>query len=709
MGMVVAGGTWGGAAGTARSGRTARALGVLSVMGLIAATPTAAQYASIASVTHEAFDGARSADVVTRAEAERAAAGNVGDALEEAEGLVVQRTASGSAAPIVRGLTGNRVLLVLDGMRLNDSLMRAGGHALLNLIDPESVARIEVLRGPASVRYGSDAMGGVVRVVSEGTGVSPASRPHASAAAAMRAASAEQASRGQVMAGGVAGPFGLRVSGGLGHAGQIVAGGARGEQPFTGHDEYSFASRLEAMPARAHRVSIAHQSGHLRHMPRSDVSSPEDVRSTQALDRDMVVLDYQGQVPARDTRLFAQVGMSVRREWRRRRRERGLSDERDRVLSYQARAGVDLAAWGDARLELGGELVVEAIASGESETDSMSGVVTRGRGRYVDGSRYQMYAGYGLLSQPLAPWLSATLGLRATAVRVSAPGDPLFSELPGANDRLRRTLGGAVGSAGVKLRLSRDWAVHVNALSGFRAPNLEDFQAYGGGARGFSVPGTTLDEERSYTAEVGLKGGDEGLRLSAFAWASLLDGEIVRAPARFNGLDTVDGERVIQRQNASHSKLLGTELSLSGRVARHITYGASAFAAIGWTRRPDEEEDGRPLREPASKVPPPQARLWFGYMPRSEPYWARLLWTGRLPQPRLSAADLTDVRLCDDPLSCRQVDGFMEVTLRAGLALADHITLTLALENLFDARYRTFASGAYAPGRNLIASLRLTN
>ena len=65
--------------------------------------------------------------------------------------MVVQRTSSASAAPIVRGLTGNRVLLMLDDLRLNDPLTRPGGHALLNLIDPESVERIELIRGPASV------------------------------------------------------------------------------------------------------------------------------------------------------------------------------------------------------------------------------------------------------------------------------------------------------------------------------------------------------------------------------------------------------------------------------------------------------------------------------------------------------------------------------------------------------------------------------
>ena len=87
-------------------------------------------------------------------------------AIGKASGLWVQETNLGGGAPILRGLIGNQVLILVDGVRLNDSTTRAGPNQSLNSIDPLSVERVEVVRGPSSVLYGSDALGGVILIQS---------------------------------------------------------------------------------------------------------------------------------------------------------------------------------------------------------------------------------------------------------------------------------------------------------------------------------------------------------------------------------------------------------------------------------------------------------------------------------------------------------------------------------------------------------------
>jgi outer membrane receptor protein involved in Fe transport len=208
-------------------------------------------------------------------------------------------------------MTGYQVLLTVDELRLNDALTRAGGHALLNLIDPESVERIEVVRGPASVVHGSDALGGYVHVTTQRTGAGPSTSPHADATAYVRGASAERAVRvaGEVSA--VDKALGLRVSGGRGYAGSLLRGGDHGEQPYTGFQDWTFASRLEAAPSRAHRITLAHQSGHLFDMPRSDTSTPEDFEITKSLDRDAMVVSYTGRDFEHSVRLHAYAGLSL--------------------------------------------------------------------------------------------------------------------------------------------------------------------------------------------------------------------------------------------------------------------------------------------------------------------------------------------------------------------------------------------------------------
>jgi hemoglobin/transferrin/lactoferrin receptor protein len=89
------------------------------------------------------------------------------EALMNQTGIWVQKTNHGGGSPIIRGLVGNQVLLLIDGIRLNNSTYRYGPNQYLNTIDPGLVDRIEAIRGSGSVLYGSDALGGVVQVISK--------------------------------------------------------------------------------------------------------------------------------------------------------------------------------------------------------------------------------------------------------------------------------------------------------------------------------------------------------------------------------------------------------------------------------------------------------------------------------------------------------------------------------------------------------------
>ena len=82
--------------------------------------------------------------------------------LYEAGGIHVQKSQSGGGSPVIRGFEANRVLLVIDGVRMNNTIYRSGHLQNSITVDPNYLERIEVLYGPSSVSYGSDAIGGVV-------------------------------------------------------------------------------------------------------------------------------------------------------------------------------------------------------------------------------------------------------------------------------------------------------------------------------------------------------------------------------------------------------------------------------------------------------------------------------------------------------------------------------------------------------------------
>ena len=693
--------------GSTVCGRRVRA--ILSACWLILATwlvisdgVRAQSYEAVARTSHRVGDSFRNKVVVGRREAEESASGTVGEILERAPGVLVQRTSSSSGAPIVRGLTGHRVLLMLDGMRLNDALMRVGGNALLNLVDPESIERIEVVRGPASVAYGSDALGGLVRVVTKRTPAEGRGPSGVRGSAFARGSSAEHAGRVRGSLSGWMGPFGARVSAGVGRAGLVRRGGSMGLQPFTGYRERTLSARLEFVPQRTRRVSLSYQSNGLFDSPRADVSTAQDQQLVKSLTRDAFAATYVSRLPGSRVRLHVHAGISLRAEWRQRLRTDRIENQRDRVLSWQPSIALRGSPWKLASLEVGMNAVIDQI--GSSGLVSASGSTKRVRGRYVDGSNSGAYGAYMLLSQSLGSDALLLAGFRGTYLHVSAPADRLLEIEPAAVDPFDRRMRGVTGSLGVRHELGENLAWVGNLLVGFRAPNLEDFQALGSGARGFTVPSPQLDVERSWTAETGFKFKADDWSWDAYLYGSLLTGLIVRVPSSYLGRSRIEGLPVLARRNASRAVLIGAELSLQRHWTPQLTTALSVWETYGQTQRP--ELNGTTSSEPASKIPPPMLLASVRYGERTEGrWWISSAFAGALSQTRLSRSDRQDIRICAKG-RCDGARGWIDVTLSGGLRLGNNLSFTVSVENLLDAGYKTFASAVYSPGRNVVAVLR---
>jgi iron complex outermembrane receptor protein/hemoglobin/transferrin/lactoferrin receptor protein len=112
-------------------------------------------------------DVPQSVTVVTHEQLLQNAPRTTPEALMNQSGVWVQKTNHGGGSPIIRGLVGNQVLLLVDGIRLNNSTYRYGPNQYLNTIDPGVIESMEAIRGSGSVLYGSDALGGVVQVISK--------------------------------------------------------------------------------------------------------------------------------------------------------------------------------------------------------------------------------------------------------------------------------------------------------------------------------------------------------------------------------------------------------------------------------------------------------------------------------------------------------------------------------------------------------------
>ena len=101
-------------------------------------------------------------EIITESEIRKIAPQTSADLLARTPGVRVQKSQGGGGSPVLRGFEANKVLLVVDNVRMNNAIYRSGHLQNAITISPSALERTEVLFGPSSVVYGSDALGGVV-------------------------------------------------------------------------------------------------------------------------------------------------------------------------------------------------------------------------------------------------------------------------------------------------------------------------------------------------------------------------------------------------------------------------------------------------------------------------------------------------------------------------------------------------------------------
>ncbi|MFM9020939.1 MAG: TonB-dependent receptor plug domain-containing protein, partial [Sediminibacterium sp.] len=167
----------------------------------------------------------------------------VPELLDGTAGVFVQKTSHGGGSPFVRGLTGNQNLILIDGIRLNNAIFRFGPNQYATLIDPLTVERMEVIKGTGSVQYGSDAMGGVINIITR----SPEffSTPRWSGNVNVRLTSSAMESSFRPQLNYSSSRFAFQVSGGYNDFGDLRGGDTTGFQRPSGYLQQSLETKAK--------------------------------------------------------------------------------------------------------------------------------------------------------------------------------------------------------------------------------------------------------------------------------------------------------------------------------------------------------------------------------------------------------------------------------------------------------------------------------
>ena len=241
------------------------------VVGLRATAFRASEQVVVTAARQEQAEArtARSVSVVDADELHVRQPRSTPEALEDLAGVLLQKTNHGAGAPYVRGLIGNQVLLLVDGIRLNNSTYRYGPNQYLASVDPYLLRQVEVVRGPGAVLFGSDAIGGVVNLLTTAPAFSEEGLlVRAQVEAKLVSSGMEQAGRVAAAVGGRR--VALRAGVTLQSFGDLVAGGALGTERPSGYDHGALDAAALLRVAARQTVSLNVQFDRQPDVPRWD-------------------------------------------------------------------------------------------------------------------------------------------------------------------------------------------------------------------------------------------------------------------------------------------------------------------------------------------------------------------------------------------------------------------------------------------------------
>jgi len=614
------------------------------------------------------------------------------DALERETGVLLQRTGAGQVSPFLRGLTGPQTLLLVDGVRLTNSTFRFGPNQNFGSIDPAMIERIEIVRGPQSVLWGSDAIGGVINVVTRGA-AHPFSQ-YTGGEFITRFRSADAASYSRVSVEGSGNSLALFGGGSYTNVRDLDRGGNLGRQPLTNYSQYAGDLKINYLLSDQQLLTVSLQHVEQQDVPRSDLF-PSELRLFDPQQRDLGYIRWQGNADNGLFDTFMVTASLHRQKTQTLRRRPPTSGTEDRQRFDVETTGLNLVFSKDlyamGTLTYGTDWYHDDVGARAERVDLASGASTPRTPEFPPDSYYERLGVFLQWDVLLTDRLSAVTGVRYSTIDTGATvtefdTSPLPAGPPVVTGTTHISPSFQDWTASVGLVYEVTPCIHLvgSVAEGFRAPSLDDSVAFSDNVFGDNVdlPTTGLEPETSINYEVGVKVRRDCLTAEAYYFWTDIEGLIDRLP-----IGSFGGTTYNIRQNLGEARLQGFELAGQFLLSADWTlYGNLAYQ-LG-----ENVTDAEPLR----RIPPTQGTLGIRWMDPCQDHSIDLYTWLVARQDRLSSGDIADPRI---PLG--GTPGYATLNLRAGTSLTENQRLSLWLENLTDAAYRVHGSGVDGRGFSL--------
>ena len=611
-------------------------------------------------------------EVMTKEGVARNLSRTVPESLTGIPGIFIQKTNHAGGSPFVRGLTGNQSLILVDGIRLNNSIFRYGPNQYMTLVDPFIVERIEVVKGTGSVQYGSDAMTGVINLQTNSLRFRDRSSWSEEVNARITESRMELSVRPELKYEGKR--FAFIIGGGEKKFGDLRGGDTTGFQRPSGYGEKAFDVKVMSNLGSNWILTTSYQWLRQDDVPVYHKYQLENfaVNTSDPLIRGFGYLKLN---KVFNRKLMKQLDVFISNQvieesrYTRKNTSRILRSEIDDISTISG--GVDLLteiipAW---TINSGIEMYADKVKSSRTDRDVDGGSLTNLRGLYPDGASYSNLAAYSLHHAQLGK-VKFEGGLRYNLYRAKINEATL--------GKVMLTPTALVFQGGLNYQLFKALNVYANISDGFRAPNIDDLGTLGIVDFRYEKPAYDLNPERSINHEVGIKYFSKKVSGAvSFFRTNLLD-----LITRVKTGEVINGYDVYKKINVDRGFIRGSEMQVNYKPSKGIKLYASATSLYGQSITKDQ-----PLR----RIPPFNARI--GAEHQFSKYLAGIVYDHASPQRRLESGDKSDNRI-----PAGGTPGFNILNIYSGASIRN-ITIRTYLNNLFNQDYRTHGSGINGMGR----------
>jgi hemoglobin/transferrin/lactoferrin receptor protein len=685
------------------------------------------------------------------------------DLLASIPGIKVQKSQSGGGSPVLRGMESNRVLLVVDGVRMNNAIYRKGHLQNSITIAPNLLEKTEVIFGPSSVVYGSDALGGVIHYYTRTPKLSQENSVKSSFFSRYSSVnqeittnfSAELSFANWASFTSVSySDFGdLKIGKNRSHNfpdwgkvfyfsenlnGNYKANPTINSNPEllrnTGYNQTDLLQKFFVPLSKNTDLKINIQYSKSSDIPRFDrLAELKDDSDTSTL---KFAEWYYG--PQERLLISSQVLINPNKNWinkgvftaayqnikeSRVQRKFGSLDRSHReedvnVFSINGDFSVPLTSDKSRKLSYGFELVYNDVNSNSygktlnivnNIIDGFSGDFNV-QSRYPDGgSNYTSSAFYLDYRQDISRKSTLNSGIRFTNTQLNAKWiDETFIVLPDNN--ISSNNSAVTATVGYVYKPNNNWQLNSVLSSGFRSPNIDDVGRVREKNGNVTVPNILVKPEFAYNAEIGIQKyfNNKKFRIGFNTYYTLLDNYIIRDSFILNGSNQVlfDGElgNAVANQNRGTAYITGFTASYLGKVSKNWT--TSGFITYTKGRTNDTEEA-------MSSIPPLFGQFEVNYKNNKIELGADFRFNSKKNIKDYNFAegiDNIEETPIINPTASSDVDKYFgspswnTIGINGKYIINYNLSVQARITNLFDKHYKEFASGISAPGRNLSVS-----